>query len=204
MKGDFSMSIILNNHERLRKICEEVLEKTQKMHDTLKHDYIVKSDDGCINAYDYFLGSFESIVNIIDIQLKKYGKVGVVTDTIFNIIYREYRVKLILKIEYDDNQKISPAVIYTDKENGDRLFIINRETKTVSKPSAATYVDTPFDLMVTIVLNGLRAILESLDYVTDSEILKYAHDHVQEEGRDCDIMLRLIDIIKERESNYEL
>lgn len=198
------MSIILNNHERLRKICEEVLEKTQKMHDTLKHDYIVKSDDGCINAYDYFLGSFESIVNIIDIQLKKYGKVGVVTDTIFNIIYREYRVKLILKIEYDDNQKISPAVIYTDKENGDRLFIINRETKTVSKPSAATYVDTPFDLMVTIVLNGLRAILESLDYVTDSEILKYAHDHVQEEGRDCDIMLRLIDIIKERESNYEL
>lgn len=198
------MSIILNNHERLRKICEEVLEKTQKMHDTLKHNYIVISDDGCINAYDYFLGSFESIVNIIDIQLKKYGKVGVVTDTIFNIIYREYRVKLILKIEYGEGQKISQAVIYTDKENGDRLFIINRETKTVSKPSAATYVDTPFDLMVTIVLNGLRAILESLDYVTDSEILKYAHDHVQEEGRDCDIMLRLIDIIKERESNYEL
>lgn len=198
------MSIILNNHERLRKICEEVLEKTQKMHDTLKHNYIVISDDGCINAYDYFLGSFESIVNIIDIQLKKYGKVGVVTDTIFNIIYREYRVKLILKIEYGEGQKISQAVIYTDKENGDRLFIINRETKTVSKPSAATYVDTPFDLMVTIVLNGLRAILESLDYVTDSEILKYAHDHVQEEGRDRDIMLRLIDIIKERESNYEL
>lgn len=198
------MSIILNNHERLRKICEEVLEKTQKMHDTLKHDYIVISDDGCINAYDYFLGSFESIVNIIDIQLKKYGKVGVVTDTIFNIIYREYRVKLILKIEYGDGQKINPVVIYTDKENGGRLFIINRETKTVSKPSAATYVDTPFDLMVTIVLNGLRAIMENLDYVTDSEILKYAHDHVQEEGRGCDIMLRLIDIIKERESNYEL
>ena len=198
------MSIILNNYERMRKICEEVLEKTQKMHDTLKHDYIVKSDDGCINAYDYFLGSFESIVNIIDIQLKKYGKVGVVTDTIFNIIYREYRVKLILKIEYGEDQKISPAVIYTDKENGDRLFIINRETKTVSKPSAATYVDTPFDLMITIVLNGFRAILENLDYVTDSEILKYAHDHVQDEGRDCDIMLRLIDIIKERESNYEL
>lgn len=198
------MSIILNNYERMRKICEEVLEKTQKMHDTLKHDYIVISDDGCINAYDYFLGSFESIVNIIDIQLKKYGKVGVVTDTIFNIIYREYRVKLILKIEYGEGQKISPAVIYTDKENGDRLFIINRETKTVSKPSAATYVDITFDSMVTIVLNGLRAILESLDYVTDSEILKYAHDHVQEEGRDCDIMLRLIDIIKGRESNYEL
>ena len=73
----------------------------------------------------------------------------------------------------------------------------------VSKPSAATYIDTPFDLMITIVLNGLRAILENLDYVTDSEILKYAHDHVQEEGRDCDIMLRLIDIIKERESNYD-
>lgn len=193
------MSILLNNYERIRKICEEVLEKTQKMYETLKHDYIVISDDGCINAYDYFLGSFESIVNIIDIQLKKHGKVGIVTDTIFDIIYREYRVKLILKIEYDECQKINPVVIYTDKENGERLFIINRETKTVSKPSAATYIDTPFDLMIAIVLNGLRAILENLDYVTDSEILKYAHDRVQEEGRDCDIMLRLIDIIRERE-----
>lgn len=197
------MSILLNNYERIRKICEEVLEKTQKMHDTLKHDYIVISDDGCINAYDYFLGSFESIVNIIDIQLKKHGKVGIVTDTIFDIIYREYRVKLILKIEYDECQKINPVVIYTDKENGERLFIINRETKTVSKPSAATYVDTPFDLMIAIVLNGLRTILENLDYVTDSEILKYAHDRVQEEGRDRDIMLRLIDIIREREEDDE-
>ena len=169
------------------------------MHDTLKHDYIVISDDGCINAYDYFLGSFERIVNSIDIQLKKYGKVGIVTDTIFDIIYREYRVKLILKIEYDECQKINPVVIYTDKENGEQLFIINRETKTVSKPSAATYIDTPFDLMITIVLNGLRAILENLDYVTDSEILKYAYDRIQEEGRDRDIMLRLIDIIRERE-----
>lgn len=198
------MSIVLNNYERIRKICEEVLEKTQKMHDTLKHDYIVISDDGCINAYDYFLGSFESIVNAINIHLKKHGKVGIVTDTIFDIIYREYRVKLILKIEYGECQKINPVVIYTDKENGEQLFIINRETKTVSKPSAATYVDTPFDLMIAIVLNGLRTILENLDYVTDSEILKYAYDRIREKGRDCDIMLRLIDIIRGRESNYEL
>ena len=198
------MSIINEKPDIFIKICEEVLEKTKKMHETLKHDYLVISGDGCNNAYNYFLYIFEVILRIIKEQQEKHGKVILDSDSMFNIIYSEYRVKIILKINFDEEGKLMPHVIYTNKDNGEQVFSINRETKEVTKPSAATYIDTPFDLMLTIVLNGLRAIVENLDYVTDSEILKYAHDHVQEEGRDYDIMLRLIGIIKERESNYEL
>lgn len=192
------MSNINEKSDIFIKICEEVLEKTKKMHETLKHDYLVISEDGCRNAYNYFLYIFEVIPQIIKDQQKKHGKVMLDSDTIFNIIYSEYRVKIILKIDFDEEGKLMPHVIYTNKDNGEQVFSINRETKEVTKPSAATYVDTPFDLMLTIVLNGLRAIVENLDYVTDSEILEYARSIFPEENRERDIVIRLINMMEEK------
>ena len=192
------MSNINEKSDIFIKICEEVLEKTKKMHDTLKHDYLVISEDGCRNAYNYFLYIFEVIPQIIKDQQKKHGKVMLDSDTIFNIIYSEYRVKIILKINFDEEGKLMPHIIYTNKDNGEQVFSINRETKEVTKPSAATYVDTPFDLMLTIVLNGLRAIVENLDYVTDSEILEYAKSIFPEEDRERDIVIRLINMMEEK------
>ena len=52
--------------------------------------------------------------------------------------------------------------------------------------------------MLTIVLNGLRAILENLNYVTDSEILEYANNRLNERDRTRDIVERIIEIIGER------
>ena len=106
---------------------------------------------------------------------------------------------MIIKITPDhETLGILPTTIYTSKENGEQLFTIDRENKTVYKQSSATYVDTPFDLMLTIVLNGLRAILENLNYVTDSEILEYANNRLDERDRTRDIVKRIIEIIKER------
>lgn len=192
------MSNINEKSDIFIKICEEVLEKTKKMHETLKHDYLVISDDGCRNAYNYFLYIFEVIPQIIKDQQKKHGKVMLDSDTIFNIIYSEYKVKIILKIYFDEEGKLMPHIIYTNKDNGEQVFSINRETKEVTKPSAATYVDTPFDLMLTIVLSGLRAIVENLDYVTDSEILEYAKSIFPEEDRERDIVIRLINMMEEK------
>lgn len=192
------MNIINEKPDIFIKICEEVLEKTKKMHNTLKQDYLVISEDGCSNAYNYFLYIFEVIPQIIKDQQKKHGKVMLDSDTIFNIIYSEYKVKIILKIDFDEEGKLMPHVIYTNKDNGEQVFSINRETKEVTKPSAATYVDTPFDLMLTIVLNGLRAIVENLDYVTDSEILEYARSIFPEENRERDIVIRLINMMEEK------
>lgn len=192
------MSIIVKKPDIFIKICEEVLEKTQKMHDTLKHDYLVISEDGCSNAYNYFLYIFEVIPQIIKDQQKKHGKVMLDSDMIFDIIYSEYKVKIILKIYFDEEGKLMPHIIYTNKDNGEQVFSINRETKEVTKPSAATYVDTPFDLMLTIVLSGLRAIVENLDYVTDSEILEYAKSIFPEEDRERDIVIRLINMMEEK------
>lgn len=192
------MSNINEKSDIFIKICEEVLEKTKKMHETLKHDYLVISEDGCRNAYNYFLYIFEVIPQIIKDQQKKHGKVMLDSDTIFDIIYSEYRVKIILKINFDEEGKLMPHIIYTNKDNGEQVFSINRETKEVTKPSAATYVDTPFDLMLTIVLNGLRAIVENLDYVTDSEILEYAKSIFPEEDRERDIVIRLINMMEEK------
>ena len=192
------MSNINEKSDIFIKICEEVLEKTKKMHETLKHDYLVISDDGCRNAYNYFLYIFEVIPQIIKDQQKKHGKVMLDSDTIFNIIYSEYKVKIILKIYFDEEGKLMPHIIYTNKDNGEQVFSINRETKEVTKPSAATYVDTPFDLMLTIVLNGLRAIIENLDYVTDSEILEYAKSIFPEKDRERDIVIRLINMMEEK------
>ena len=192
------MSIINEKLDIFIKICEEVLEKTKKMHNTLKQDYLVISEDGCSNAYNYFLYIFEVILRIIKEQQEKHGKVILDSDSMFNIIYSEYRVKIILKINFDEEGKLMPHVIYTNKDNGEQVFSINRETKEVTKPSAATYVDTPFDLMLTIVLNGLRAILENLDYVTDSEILEYAKSIFPEEDRERDIIIRLINMMEEK------
>lgn len=192
------MSNINEKSDIFIKICEEVLEKTKKMHETLKHDYLVISDDGCRNAYNYFLYIFEVIPQIIKDQQKKHGKVMLDSDTIFNIIYSEYKVKIILKIYFDEEGKLMPHIIYTNKDNGEQVFSINRETKEVTKPSAATYVDTPFDLMLTIVLNGLRAIIENLDYVTDSEILEYARSIFPEEDRERDIVIRLINMMEDK------
>ena len=192
------MSNINEKSDIFIKICEEVLEKTKKMHDTLKHDYLVISEDGCRNAYNYFLYIFEVIPQIIKDQQKKHGKVMLDSDTIFNIIYSEYRVKIILKINFDEEGKLMPHIIYTNKDNGEQVFSINRETKEVTKPSAATYVDTPFDLMLTIVLNGFRAILENLDYVTDSEILEYARSIFPEDDRERDIIIRLINMMEDK------
>ena len=192
------MSNINEKSDIFIKICEEVLEKTKKMHETLKHDYLVISEDGCRNAYNYFLYIFEVIPQIIKDQQKKHGKVMLDSDTIFNIIYSEYRVKIILKINFDEEGKLMPHIIYTNKDNGEQVFSINRETKEVTKPSAATYVDTPFDLMLTIVLSGLRVIVENLDYVTDSEILEYAKSIFPEEDRERDIVIRLINMMEEK------
>ena len=192
------MSNINEKSDIFIKICEEVLEKTKKMHETLKHDYLVISDDGCNNAYNYFLYIFEVILRIIKEQQEKHGKVMLDTDTIFNIIYGDYRVKIILNINFDEEGKLMPHVIYTNKDNGEQVFSINRETKEVTKPSAATYVDTPFDLMLTIVLNGLRAIIENLDYVTDSEILEYAKSIFPEDDRERDIVIRLINMMEDK------
>ena len=192
------MSNINEKSDIFIKICEEVLEKTKKMHETLKHDYLVISEDGCRNAYNYFLYIFEVIPQIIKDQQKKHGKVMLDSDTIFNIIYRDYRVKIILKINFGEEGKMMPKVIYTNKDNGEQVFSINRETKEITKPSAATYVDTPFDLMLTIVLNGLRAIIENLDYVTDSEILEYARSIFPEEDRERDIVIRLINMMEDK------
>lgn len=192
------MNIINEKPDIFIKICEEVLEKTQKMHDTLKHDYLVISEDGCSNAYNYFLYIFEVIPQIIKDQQKKHGKVMLDSDMIFDIIYSEYKVKIILKIYFDEEGKLMPHIIYTNKDNGEQVFSINRETKEVTKPSAATYVDTPFDLMLTIVLSGLRAIVENLDYVTDSEILEYAKSIFPEEDRERDIVIRLINMMEEK------
>lgn len=192
------MNIINEKPDIFIKICEEVLEKTKKMHNTLKQDYLVISEDGCRNAYNYFLYIFEVIPQIIKDQQKKHGKVMLDSDTIFNIIYSEYKVKIILKIYFDEEGKLMPHIIYTNKDNGEQVFSINRETKEVTKPSAATYVDTPFDLMLTIVLNGLRAIVENLDYVTDSEILEYAKSIFPEEDRERDIVIRLINMMEEK------
>lgn len=192
------MNIINEKPDIFIKICEEVLEKTKKMHNTLKQDYLVISEDGCSNAYNYFLYIFEVIPQIIKDQQKKHGKVMLDSDTIFNIIYSEYKVKIILKIDFDEEGKLMPHVIYTNKDNGEQVFSINRETKEVTKPSAATYVDTPFDLMLTIVLNGLRAIVENLDYVTDSEILEYARSIFPKKDRERDIVIRLINMMEEK------
>ena len=192
------MSIIEKKPDIFIKICEEVLEKTKKMHNTLKQDYLVISEDGCRNAYNYFLYIFEVIPQIIKDQQKKHGKVMLDSDTIFDIIYSEYKVKIILKIYFDEEGKLMPHIIYTNKDNGEQVFSINRETKEVTKPSAATYVDTPFDLMLTIVLNGLRAIVENLDYVTDSEILEYARSIFPEEDRERDILIRLINMMENK------
>ena len=192
------MNIINEKPDIFIKICEEVLEKTKKMHNTLKQDYLVISEDGCRNAYNYFLYIFEVIPQIIKDQQKKHGKVMLDSDTIFDIIYSEYKVKIILKIYFDEEGKLMPHIIYTNKDNGEQVFSINRETKEVTKPSAATYVDTPFDLMLTIVLNGLRAIVENLDYVTDSEILEYAKSIFPEEDRERDIVIRLINMMEEK------
>ena len=192
------MNIINEKPDIFIKICEEVLEKTKKMHNTLKQDYLVISEDGCRNAYNYFLYIFEVIPQIIKDQQKKHGKVMLDSDTIFDIIYSEYKVKIILKIYFDEEGKLMPHIIYTNKDNGEQVFSINRETKEVTKPSAATYVDTPFDLMLTIVLNVLRAIVENLDYVTDSEILEYAKSIFPEEDRERDIVIRLINMMEEK------
>ena len=192
------MSNINEKSDIFIKICEEVKKKKKKMHETLKHDYLVISEDGCRNAYNYFLYIFEVIPQIIKDQQKKHGKVMLDSDTIFDIIYSEYRVKIILKINFDEEGKLMPHIIYTNKDNGEQVFSINRETKEVTKPSAATYVDTPFDLMLTIVLNGLRAIVENLDYVTDSEILEYAKSIFPEEDRERDIVIRLINMMEEK------
>ena len=192
------MNIINEKPDIFIKICEEVLEKTKKMHNTLKQDYLVISEDGCRNAYNYFLYIFEVIPQIIKDQQKKHGKVMLDSDTIFDIIYSEYKVKIILKIYFDEEGKLMPHIIYTNKDNGEQVFSINRETKEVTKPSAATYVDTPFDLMLTIVLNGLRAIIENLDYVTDSEILEYARSIFPEEDRERDILIRLINMMENK------
>lgn len=192
------MNIINEKPDIFIKICEEVLEKTKKMHNTLKQDYLVISEDGCRNAYNYFLYIFEVIPQIIKDQQKKHGKVMLDSDTIFNIIYSEYKVKIILKIYFDEEGKLMPHIIYTNKDNGEQVFSINRETKEVTKPSAATYVDTPFDLMLTIVLNGLRAIIENLDYVTDSEILEYAKSIFPEKDRERDIVIRLINMMEDK------
>ena len=192
------MSNINEKSDIFIKICEEVLEKTKKMHETLKHDYLVISEDGCRNAYNYFLYIFEVIPQIIKDQQEKHGKIMLDSDSMFNIIYSEYRVKIILKINFDEEGKLMPHIIYTNKDNGEQVFSINRETKEVTKPSAATYVDTPFDLMLTIVLNGLRAIIENLDYVTDSEILEYAKSIFPEDDRERDIVIRLINMMEEK------
>lgn len=192
------MSIINEKPDIFIKICEEVLEKTKKMHNTLKLDYLVISEDECSNAYNYFLYIFEVIPQIIKDQQKKHGKVMLDSDTIFDIIYSEYKVKIILKLYFNEEGKLMPHIIYTNKDNGEQVFSINRETKEVTKPSAATYVDTPFDLMLTIVLNGLRAIVENLDYVTDSEILEYAKSIFPEEDRERDIIIRLINMMEDK------
>ena len=193
------MSIWAENPDTILSICEEVLSKTEKMHEQLKHNYIVMFDDGCVNAYNYFLLPFENIISLYKDMEKRGGPVILSSNTLYVILYHDYKVKLIIKITPDhETLGMLPTTIYTSKENGEQLFTIDRENKTVYKQSAATYVDTPFDLMLTIVLNGLRAILENLNYVTDSEILEYANNHLDERDRTRDIAKRIIEIIGER------
>ena len=191
------MSIWAENPDTILSICEEVLSKTEKMHEQLKHNYIVMFDDGCVNAYNYFLLPFENIISLYKDMEKRGGPVILSSNTLYVILYHDYKVKLIIKITPDhETLGMLPTTIYTSKENGEQLFTIDRENKTVYKQSAATYVDTPFDLMLTIVLNGLRAILENLNYVTDSEILEYANNHLDERDRTRDIVKRIIEIIE--------
>lgn len=193
------MSIWAENPDIILSICEEVLSKTEKMHEQLKHNYIVVFDDDCINAYNYFLLPFEDIISLYKETEKRGGPVILSSNIVYKIIYHDYKVKLIIKITPDhETLGMLPTTIYTSKENGEQLFTIDRENKTVYKQSAATYVDTPFDLMLTVVLNGLRAILENLNYVTDSEILKYANNRLDERDRTRDIAKRIIEIIGER------
>lgn len=193
------MSIWAENPDTILSICEEVLSKTEKMHEQLKHNYIVVLDDGCVNAYNYFLLPFEDIISLYKETEKRGGPVILSSNIVYKIIYHDYKVKLIIKITPDhETLGMLPTTIYTSKENGEQLFTIDRENKTVYKQSAATYVDTPFDLMLTVVLNGLRAILENLNYVTDSEILKYANNRLDERDRTRDIAKRIIEIIGER------
>lgn len=186
------MSTMITDPDAILSICKEVLEKTKNMHNALKFNYIVITDDGCDNAYNYFLLPFESTLCIAE-KIKK-EQLEISSDIMYSIIFRDYRVKIILKIN-SEHDEINVLPIYTSKENGERVFIIDRERKTVSKPSIATFVDTPFDLMLAIVMNGIRAILKNFNYVTDSEILEYAKKHSKDNGRDGDIAKRILDII---------
>lgn len=160
------MSVLIDNANGIdiANICKEVLGKTKNMQDALRFSYIVVLDDGCVNAYKYFLWPFEKIVSIINEEQKVYGMSMISSELVYKIIYHDYKVKMIMKLTPDhETSGILPTTIYKSEENGEQLFTIDRENKTVHKQSTTTHVDTPLDLMLTIVLNGLRAILE---YVT--------------------------------------
>lgn len=194
------MSIWAENPDTILSICEEVLSKTEKMHEQLKHNYIVVFDDGCVNAYNYFLLPFEDIISLYKETEKRGGPVILSSDILYRIIYHDYKVNSIIKLTKSEEAiGTIPTIIYSKEANGEQIFTIDRENKTVYKPSAATYVDTPFDIMLTIVFNGLRAILGFLTYVTNDEILDYAMNLRDTSiGRPSEIASRLIEIIQEK------
>lgn len=194
------MSTWAENPDTILSICEEVLSKTEKMHEQLKHNYIVVFDDGCVNAYNYFLLPFENIISLYKDMEKRGGPVILSSNTLYRIIYCDYKVNFIIKLTKNDEAiGTIPTIIYSKETNGEYIFTIDRENKTVYKPSSATCVDTPFDIMLTIVLSGLRAILGNLTYVTNDEILGYAMNLRDTSiGRPSEIASRLIEIIQEK------
>lgn len=151
---------------KIIRICDEIIQKTSKIHEKLKNRYTVISDHKTFTGYDFFIKVFEDIKEI-------YTKYPVVnSDVIPHLLLAYSRIDCIIAYK-DDTVRSNSRLLYSDYCENPEWFELDRENKclNINQNSLIAIDDTTIKLVMVIVSNGWDAIIKEYDFISASDAL---------------------------------
>lgn len=155
-----------NVNKKIIDVCNEVITKTENMHDFLRDRYTVVSDGRTCNGYEFFIGLFDTIRKMYTVNET------VNPEAILCVLKNNTKIDMIIRYS-SDSVSSNSYIIYTKEENGENWYEIDKNRRAILRSSIPTYTDTGLDMMMLILVNGLNIIIKEIEYVSDSDIIKW-------------------------------
>lgn len=181
--------------QKVYNICKEVIDKYNLMKNNMRRYIIIDDYNTIWNAFDYFTIVFNHIKNLcVDTN-------SIPVSIVLTLISNVGSIDKIIKFS-DKTIQSKAFIIYTKEENGDNWFKLDIDKCTISKISLpCDRGDTVMDICMLIYVNGIQAILDSIKYIKDTDImafLGYLRDQCYGKQHNGFDMNDIIDAIEEK------
>lgn len=160
--------------QKVYNICKEVIDKYDKFKHNMTKYVIIDSDNAVWNAFEYFTIVFDHIENLcVDTNRLPIG-------VVLHLISTPGCIDKIIKFS-DKTVESKAYVIYTKEENGVNWFELDIDKCTITKTSLpCTIGEAVMDICMLIYVNGIQAILESIKYIKDTDMINFL-DHMRDQ-----------------------